>query len=96
MINTSSNDRYQRLSRKLKLKRHPARFPEALPEFLIGLCTEEGDTVLDPFAGSNTTGAVAERMGRNWMSFELDEEYLEASKLRFEFLTPEDQLALKL
>jgi hypothetical protein len=38
-------------------KIHPARFPAARPEFFIKLLTDEADIVLDPFAGSNTTGA---------------------------------------
>lgn len=84
--NTSSNDRYQRRSREVGAKRHPARFPKALPEFIIGLTTEPGDLVLDPFAGSNTTGEVAQEMGRHYFAFELDEEYLESSRLRFDEL----------
>ena len=47
------------------------------------LLTEEGDVVLDPFAGSNTTGAVAERLQRRWIAVEKIEPYLEASKFRF-------------
>ena len=87
--NTSSNDRYQRRSRETKSKRHPARFPKALPEFIIGLTTEPGDLVLDPFAGSNTTGEVAQEMGRHYLALELDEGYLEASRFRFEELDPD-------
>lgn len=81
--NTSSNDQYLRLCRANDIKPHPARFPRALPEFIIGLCTEEGDLVLDPFAGSNMTGYVAESMGRSWIAFDNVENYLEASKFRF-------------
>lgn len=81
--NTSSNDVYQQQCRAHGIKPHPARFPFALPEFVISLCTEEGDIVLDPFAGSNTTGCVAERMDRRWMAFEMEEEYLVGSKFRF-------------
>jgi DNA modification methylase len=81
--NTSSNDIYQRRCREEGIKPHPARFPNALPEFIIGLCTEERDLVLDPFAGSNTTGFVAERLNRRWISFEISEEYLLGSKFRF-------------
>lgn len=81
--NTSSNDQYLRLCRANGVKPHPARFPAAVPEFAIGLCTEEDDYVLDPFAGSNMTGYVAERMGRRWVAFELDEEYLRGSRFRF-------------
>ncbi len=42
----------------------PRSLPAALPEFLIKLLTEEHDLVVDPFAGSNTTGATAERLCR--------------------------------
>ena len=45
--------------------------------------TEPGDTVLDIFAGSNTTGAVAEQLERRWIAFELEQKYLAASAFRF-------------
>lgn len=88
--NTSSNDRYQRRCRETGAKRHPARFPKALPEFLIGLTTQPGDVVLDPFAGSNTTGEVAQEMGRQYLAFELEEEYLVGSRFRFDELDSEE------
>ena len=81
--NTSSNDLYLRMCREHDVVPHPARFPRALPEFAIGLCTEEGDVVLDPFAGSNMTGYVAESMNRQWIAFEQKEEYLKGSIFRF-------------
>lgn len=81
--NTSSNDQYLRLCRENNINPHPARFPKALPEFVIGLCTEENDLVLDPFAGSNMTGYVAETMGRKWIAFEQNEEYLKGAMFRF-------------
>jgi site-specific DNA-methyltransferase (cytosine-N4-specific) len=81
--NTSSNDVYLQKCREEGIRPHPARFPNAIPEFAIGLCTEEDDLVLDPFAGSNTTGYVAEKMGRNWIAFEIKEEYLIGSMFRF-------------
>lgn len=81
--NTSSNDQYLRLCRENKVQPHPARFPRALPEFAIGLCTEVGDVVLDPFAGSNMTGFVAEAMGRKWIALDQNEEYLHGSTFRF-------------
>ena len=81
--NTSSNDRYQRMCRETGIKPHPARFPAALPEFVINLCSEPGDVVLDPFAGSNTTGEVAERLGRRWIGIDESEEYLKGSQFRF-------------
>ncbi len=82
--NTSSNDYYLQRCREEGVKPHPARFPAALPEFAINLCTEEGDLVLDPFAGSNMTGWVAEKAGRRWIAMELQEDYLIGSKFRFE------------
>lgn len=85
--NTSSNDLYQRRCKEMGVQRHPARFPKDLPQFVIGLCTEEDDVVLDPFAGSNMTGYVAQKMNRRWLAFEIEEEYLEGSKFRFEEFT---------
>jgi site-specific DNA-methyltransferase (cytosine-N4-specific) len=81
--NNAANDAYATRSKELGLKMHPARFPTALPEFFIKFLTSQGDTVLDPFAGSNTTGVVAERLRRHWIAMEEFTEYLEASKVRF-------------
>jgi DNA modification methylase len=86
--NTSSNDYYQKRCKEVGVKSHPARFPQALPEFVISLCTEPGDTVLDPFAGSNMTGRVAETLQRKWISFEIEETYIQASSFRFEDNAP--------
>ncbi len=55
-----------------------------LPEFFIRLLTDKNDLVVDPFAGSNTTGAVAERLHRRWIAIEEVEDYLHASRFRFE------------
>lgn len=81
--NNSANDPYTVRCKEASIKIHPARFPTALPDFFIKLLTDEGDLVVDPFAGSNTAGMVAERLGRRWIGIELLEEYLEASKFRF-------------
>lgn len=86
--NTASNDYYQRRCKEEGLKPHPARFPYALPEFIIKLCTEPGDLVLDPFAGSNMTGRIAESLQRRWLSVEIEPAYLESSKIRFEENAP--------
>ena len=67
----------------LGVKGHPARFPSAIPEFFIKLLTEPGDLVVDIFGGSNTTGKAAESLGRQWMTFELSQEYVANSVLRF-------------
>ncbi|GAB4358042.1 MAG: site-specific DNA-methyltransferase [Kiloniellaceae bacterium] len=81
--NNAANDPYTKRCKETGMKIHPARFPAALPEFFIKLLTDEGDLVVDPFAGSNTAGAVSERLGRRWIAIEMIEEYLEASKFRF-------------
>lgn len=81
--NNAANDLYTQRCRDAGLKIHPARFPAALPEFFIKLTTEAGDLVIDPFAGSNTTGQVAEQLGRRWLAVDQVPEYLQASAFRF-------------
>ncbi|MBK8738051.1 MAG: site-specific DNA-methyltransferase [Betaproteobacteria bacterium] len=82
--NNSANDSYTMRCKEAGIKIHPARFPASLPEFFVKMLTDDDDIVVDPFAGSNTAGSVAERLGRRWIAMELVEEYLEASKFRFE------------
>ncbi len=81
--NTDSNSQYLISCKKAGIKPHPARFPSTLPEFFIKFLTNEGDLILDPFAGSNVTGEVAEKLNRRWISLEINENYLEGSKFRF-------------
>lgn len=81
--NNASNDAYTRLCKEQGIKIHPARFPAALPSFFIKMLTNEDDIVLDPFAGSNTTGAVAESLQRRWLAVESIESYLKGSRFRF-------------
>ncbi|NPV76303.1 MAG: site-specific DNA-methyltransferase [Anaerolineae bacterium] len=81
--NTESNSQYLRFCKIVGSRGHPARFPQKLPEFFINFLTDLGDTVLDIFAGSNTTGATAEALCRQWMAFELDQRYLAESAFRF-------------
>jgi site-specific DNA-methyltransferase (cytosine-N4-specific) len=82
--NTNSNDGYRAFCEATGLKVHPARMPPELAEFFVRFLTDEGDLVLDPFGGSNTTGAVAEALGRRWLTVEPKADYVEASKGRFE------------
>ena len=82
--NTSSADAYHRYCRDQELPLHPARMPDALADFFISFLTKPGDLVLDPFGGSNTTGASAERLGRRWISIEPTKDYISSSKGRFE------------
>lgn len=81
--NTDSNGCYLRGCKTVDGKGHPARFPAKLPEFFIKMLTDPGDTVVDIFAGSNTTGLAAKSLGRRWKAFELSREYLAASAFRF-------------
>jgi site-specific DNA-methyltransferase (cytosine-N4-specific) len=81
--NNASNDQFTKRCKELGIKIHPARFPTSLPEFFIKLLTDEDDLVVDPFAGSNTAGVVAEQLARRWISMDMSSEYLEASKVRF-------------
>lgn len=81
--NSESNGTYLSGCKSLGIKAHPARFPAKLPEFFIRMLTVPGDLVVDIFAGSNTTGFVAENEERNWMSFDESREYVAASALRF-------------
>jgi DNA modification methylase len=81
--NTESNSQYLRYCKTAGVSGHPARFPEKLPEFFIEFLTDTNDVVVDIFAGSNTTGAVAEKLGRQWLAFEKEQKYLAASAFRF-------------
>jgi hypothetical protein len=81
--NTEATSQYLEYCRVAALKGHPARFPAKLPEFFIRMLTDPGDLVLDIFAGSNTTGAVAQAEGRRWLAFEIDRGYVASSVFRF-------------
>jgi len=86
IANTRSQTTYLQACKATNTEIHPARFPRELPKFFIQFLTEPGDTVLDIFAGSNTTGQMAQQTGRKWLAFEYKEAYLEGSKFRFQEL----------
>jgi site-specific DNA-methyltransferase (cytosine-N4-specific) len=81
--NTRSSDEYFRRCREAGLPIHPARFPPDLPDFFIRFLTLPGQIVVDPFAGSNVTGQVAEMLERRWISVEINADYVAGSQLRF-------------
>jgi DNA modification methylase len=81
--NSESNSAYLRGCKAVGIKGHPARFPAKLPEFFIRMLTDPHDLVVDIFAGSNTTGYVAELERRRWLAFEQRLDYLAASSFRF-------------
>jgi DNA modification methylase len=84
MGNNDSNGHYLSRCKEAGMKPHPARFPVQLPEFFIKFLTSPGDLILDPFAGSCTTGEAAERQGRRWICVETLETYLDGARFRFE------------
>jgi site-specific DNA-methyltransferase (adenine-specific) len=63
---------------------HPAPFPYQLAHDHIISWSNEGDTVLDPFMGSGTTGVACKNLNRNFIGIELDEKYFEIAKQRIE------------
>jgi DNA modification methylase len=83
LSNTASNDFFLRECRSHKIKPHPARMPVGLANFFIQFLTDPGDLVLDPFAGSNTTGFAAQCLGRRWVAIDANKEYAAQSKIRF-------------
>ncbi len=65
---------------------HPAVFPVSLPEFFIKLFTKIGDNILDPFAGSGTTGIAAFNLKRNSTLVDNKKEYVEIIRKRLHIL----------
>jgi site-specific DNA-methyltransferase (cytosine-N4-specific) len=85
--NTAASDPYLQFCRKKGLEFHPARMPPEVARFFITFLTKPGDLVMDPFGGSNVTGAVAEALGRRWMSIEPNIAYARGSIGRFQKVT---------
>jgi len=83
LANTRSGDAYRKHCKAIDVKGHPAPMQPELVEFFVKFLTDENDLVLDPFGGSNTTGAVADRLGRKWVATEPDEHFVEGSRGRF-------------
>ena len=75
-------------------KVHPTQKPEALLYRVMLATTNKGDVVLDPFFGTGTTGAVAKRLGREWIGCERDPGYREAALERIELALPLDESAI--
>ncbi len=93
--NTRATDPYMKYCREKGIPLHPARMPRELPDFFVKLLTEHGDVVLDPFAGSNMTGAVAEELERRWISIERVPAYAYSSRSRFSQEFPELERAIE-
>jgi site-specific DNA-methyltransferase (adenine-specific) len=71
---------------------HPTEKPEKLLERIILLGSKEGDTILDPFLGSGTTGVVAKKYNRNFIGIEIDPMYFQIAKERIESANIQNRL----
>ncbi len=72
----------ERLKNDEGSKVHPTQKPEALLHRVLMSSTKPGDVVLDPFFGTGTTGAVAKRLGRNFVGIEREQAYIDAATAR--------------
>lgn len=73
---------------------HPCQMPEGVLERIIRVATDEGDLVLDPFAGSGTTLAVAKRLRRRYLGMELSGTYADAVRERLLTVRPDPEKPL--
>jgi DNA modification methylase len=71
---------------------HGCQMPEQLLGRIIRACSREGETVLDPFGGSGTTLAVAKKLGRKYLGFELSADYVEKINQRLSRIRVGDPL----
>lgn len=69
-------------------KAHPTQKPEALLSRVIQSSTRKGDVIMDPFFGTGTTGAVAKKLGRNFIGLEQDKKYIEVAQKRIDGIDP--------
>jgi site-specific DNA-methyltransferase (adenine-specific)/modification methylase len=77
------------------VKAHSTQKPEELLRRVIISTTNEGDIILDPFMGSGTTGAVAKKLGRNFIGIEKNKDYVKIAKNRIEGIASIDAEFLK-
>ena len=73
---------HERLKNEEGTKVHPTQKPEALLHRVLMSSTKPGDVILDPFFGTGTTGAVAKRLGRNFVGIERQQDYIDAATAR--------------
>jgi modification methylase len=76
-------------------KAHPTQKPEALLYRVLLACTNPGDVVLDPFFGTGTTGAVARRLGRQWIGIEREKRYVKVARERIASTLELDESAMR-
>lgn len=71
---------------------HPCQLPIHLLERIILMSTDEGDIVLDPFVGTGTTALAAKRLGREYIGFDIDKQYIEITKNKLEQEKPNPKI----
>lgn len=76
------NVQYGSMSKNKIAHKHPAIFPEQMVEDHVRSWSNEGDLVFDPFVGSGTTSAVAKRLNRNYLGFDISQEYIDIANKR--------------
>ncbi|MCC5944893.1 MAG: hypothetical protein JJT94_08150 [Bernardetiaceae bacterium] len=81
-----------RIKHNRKRDPHPCQLPIHLLDRLILLTTDENDIVLDPFSGTGTTAIAAKRLGRKYIGFELDTEYVEIAQKKLYQTTPNSKI----
>ncbi|MDY8109430.1 site-specific DNA-methyltransferase [Fulvimarina sp. 2208YS6-2-32] len=86
----------ERLKDEDGVKAHPTQKPEALLARIIMASTKPGDVILDPFFGTGTTGAVAKRLGRDFVGIEREDEYVRIARDRIDDVEPlaDDELKI--
>ena len=77
-------------------KVHPTQKPEALLYRVLTASSKPGDLVLDPFFGTGTTGAVAKKLGRDYIGVEREQAYIDAAMARIEAIEPVEGMALEM
>jgi len=86
---------HERIKKSDGTKAHPTQKPESLLHRVILSTTNPGDVVVDPFFGSGTTGAVAKKLGRHFIGYEREEEYIIHARRRIEKITAGSGEAVK-
>ncbi len=84
----------ERLKKSDGNKAHPTQKPESLLHRVILSTSNPGDVVVDPFFGTGTTGAVAKKLGRHFIGFEMEEEYIIHAKRRIDKIEPAQGMAI--
>lgn len=86
----------ERLKDDEGLKVHTTQKPEALLYRVLMTASKPGDVILDPFFGTGTTGAVAKKMGRNFIGIEREDKYIRAAQARIDAIKAGDMASLKI